>query len=60
MLRRYRVVIAKPDPKNAEQLGNMSCESAARRALQTKGDAGRGLATNSRLRLERASVFNNE
>ena len=39
-----RVVIAKADPKNPDQIGNMSYESAARRALQTKGNADRGLA----------------
>jgi putative heme-binding domain-containing protein len=39
-----RVVIAKADPKNPQQIGNMSYESAARRALQTKGNAESGLA----------------
>ena len=39
-----RVVIAKADPKNLDQIGNMSYESAARRSLQTKGNADRGLA----------------
>jgi putative membrane-bound dehydrogenase-like protein len=39
-----RVVIAKADPKNPDQIGNLSYESAARRALQTKGKADRGLA----------------
>ncbi len=39
-----RVVIAKADPKNPDQIGNMSYESAAKRALQTKGNAERGLA----------------
>lgn len=39
-----RVVIAKADPKNPDQIGNMSFESAAQRALRTKGDADRGLA----------------
>jgi putative heme-binding domain-containing protein len=39
-----RVVIAKADPKNPDQIGNMSYESAARRALQSKGNADRGLA----------------
>jgi putative membrane-bound dehydrogenase-like protein len=37
-----RVVIAKADPKNANQIGNMSYETAASRALQAKGDAARG------------------
>ena len=37
-----RVLIAKADPKNADQIGNMSYEAAARRALQAKGDAERG------------------
>ena len=37
-----RVIIAKADPKNSNQIGNMSYEAAARRALQTKGDAERG------------------
>ena len=37
-----RVVIAKADPKNADQIGNMSYEAAAGRALQAKGDAERG------------------
>ena len=37
-----RVVIAKADPKNADQIGNMSYEAATRRALQAKGDAPRG------------------
>jgi putative heme-binding domain-containing protein len=36
------VVIAKADPKNANQIGNMSYETAARQALQAKGDAARG------------------
>ena len=39
-----RVVIAKADPKNPDQIGNMTYESAARRALQAKGDAERGKA----------------
>ncbi|WP_406694257.1 c-type cytochrome [Singulisphaera sp. Ch08] len=37
-----RVLIAKADPKNKDQIGNMSYEAAARRALQAKGDAERG------------------
>ncbi len=39
-----RVVIAKPDPKNPDQVGNMSYEAAAARALRTEGDAERGKA----------------
>ncbi|MDB5349961.1 MAG: cotH 2 [Planctomycetota bacterium] len=39
-----RVVIAKADPKNPDQIGNMSYEAAARRSLQAKGDAERGRA----------------
>ncbi len=39
-----RVVLAKADPKNPDQIGNMSYEAAARRALQLTGDAGRGKA----------------
>ncbi len=39
-----RVVLAKADPNNPNQLGNMSYEAAARRALQASGDAGRGKA----------------
>jgi putative membrane-bound dehydrogenase-like protein len=37
-----RVVIAKADPSNPDQIGNMSYEAAARRALQAGGDAQRG------------------
>jgi putative membrane-bound dehydrogenase-like protein len=37
-----RVLIAKADPKNADQIGNMPYEAAARRALGAKGDAQRG------------------
>jgi putative membrane-bound dehydrogenase-like protein len=37
-----RVVIAKADPKNPDQTGNMTYESAARRTLQAAGDAARG------------------
>ncbi len=37
-----RVLIARADPKNANQIGNMSYDAAARRALQAKGDAERG------------------
>ena len=36
------MLIAKADPKNADQIGNMSYEAAARRALEAKGDAERG------------------
>jgi putative membrane-bound dehydrogenase-like protein len=39
-----RVVLAKADPNNPDQIGNMSYEAAARRALQATGDAGRGRA----------------
>jgi putative heme-binding domain-containing protein len=37
-----RVLIAKADPKNPDQIGNMTYEAAARRTLQAKGDAERG------------------
>ncbi len=37
-----RVLIAKADPKNADQIGNMSYEAATRRALQLGGDPDRG------------------
>jgi putative heme-binding domain-containing protein len=37
-----RVILAKADPKNPNQIGNMDYEAAARRALQAKGDARRG------------------
>jgi putative heme-binding domain-containing protein len=39
-----RVVIAKADPENPDQIGNMPFEAASRRALQAKGDAERGRA----------------
>lgn len=39
-----RVVIAKADPKNADQIGNISYEAAAARVLRTKGNAERGKA----------------
>ncbi len=39
-----RVVIAKADPNNRDQIGNMPYEAASRRALQAKGDAERGRA----------------
>ena len=37
-----RVVIAKPDPKNPDQIGNMSYETAAARSLRTTGNVERG------------------
>jgi putative heme-binding domain-containing protein len=37
-----RVLLAKADPNNPDQIGNMSYEVAARRALQASGAAGRG------------------
>ena len=37
-----RVRIAKADPKNPDQIGNISYEATVRRALQAKGDAERG------------------
>jgi putative membrane-bound dehydrogenase-like protein len=39
-----RVVLAKADPTNPNQIGNLSYEAAASRVLQAKGDAGRGKA----------------
>jgi putative heme-binding domain-containing protein len=39
-----RVLLVKADPNNPDQIGNMSYETAARRALQADGDAGRGRA----------------
>ena len=39
-----RVLLAKADPNNPDQIGNMSYEAAARRALRATGDAGRGKA----------------
>ncbi len=39
-----RIQLAKADPNNTDQIGNMSYDAAARRALQAKGDAGRGRA----------------
>ena len=39
-----RVVLAKADPNNSDQIGNLSYEAAARRALEATGDAGRGRA----------------
>ncbi len=38
------VTIARVDPKNPDQIGNMPFEVASSRALQAKGDAGRGKA----------------
>src|SRR5262249_44193407 len=37
-------VVAKADPTNPNQIGNLPYEAAARRALGVKGDAGRGKA----------------
>jgi putative membrane-bound dehydrogenase-like protein len=37
-----RVIIAAADPKNPDQIGNMSYEAAAGRTLRATGDAGRG------------------
>jgi putative heme-binding domain-containing protein len=37
-----KVTVAKADPRNADQIGNMSYDAAAKRALQAKGDAERG------------------
>ncbi len=39
-----RVVIARADPRNADQIGNMTYEAAAARALRTKGNVERGKA----------------
>jgi putative membrane-bound dehydrogenase-like protein len=39
-----RVRLAKADPNNPDQIGNMSYESASQRALAAKGDAARGKA----------------
>jgi putative heme-binding domain-containing protein len=39
-----RVVLAKADPNNANQIGNMSYETASQRALRGAGDAARGRA----------------
>ena len=36
------VLLAKADPNNPDQIGNMNYETAARRALEAKGDVGRG------------------
>src|SRR5262249_42883836 len=37
-----RVVIAKADPKNSDQIGNMTYEAALRRALRVKGNHEKG------------------
>ncbi len=37
-----RVLLAKADPNNPDQIGNMGYETAVRRVLQATGDAGRG------------------
>jgi len=39
-----RVLIAQADPKNPDQIGNLSYEAAAARALRAKGSAERGKA----------------
>ncbi len=39
-----RVQLAKADPNNPNQIGNMAYEAAAGRALRATGDAGRGRA----------------
>ena len=39
-----RVLIAKADPKNPDQIGNLPYEVASRRALQAKGNSERGRA----------------
>jgi putative membrane-bound dehydrogenase-like protein len=36
------IVIPRADPANADQIGNLTIEAAARRALAASGDAGRG------------------
>jgi putative membrane-bound dehydrogenase-like protein len=38
------VVVRKADPANPNQIGNMTYEAAARRALRARGNAGRGKA----------------
>ena len=38
------VVVPKADPKNPNQIGNMTYEAAAKRALAAKGDAAKGKA----------------
>ena len=38
------IVLPKADPKNPDQIGNLPYEVAVKRTLQTRGDAGRGLA----------------
>ncbi len=39
-----QVLLAKADPNNRDQIGNMTYEAASRRALRAKGDAARGKA----------------
>ena len=36
------IVIPKADPKNPDQIGNLSYEVAVKRALEAKGDARKG------------------
>ena len=48
-----RVVIAKADPKNPDQIGNMTYEAAARRALA--GEGGRGARQGALRRRNRAA-----
>ena len=38
------IVIPKADPNNPDQIGNMSYEAAAKKALEAKGDAAKGKA----------------
>jgi putative heme-binding domain-containing protein len=38
------VVVRKPDPRNANQIGNMTYEAAARRTLRAKGNVAKGQA----------------
>ena len=45
-----RVLLAKADPNNPDQIGNMSYEAAARRALRANGNAGRGRRSSPRSR----------
>ena len=39
------MLITKADPTKPDQIGNMTYETAARRALEARGDAERGKAT---------------
>ncbi len=39
-----RVLLAKPDPRNPNQIGNLAYEEAARRVLASRGDPARGKA----------------